>query len=319
MQSLRCSRTQQNLIFILYKGDDNLTNEQLVLRIKAGEDTAANMLKLWEQNKGMVYKIALKFKGQEEIEDLVQQGYLGLYDAVENYDTDAEVLFLSYATYWIKQSMQRYIENSGHVMRIPVHRQEDIRKYNKAVLNFEMKWNRKPTDSELSTLLGMNVEKLDHIRKSLEMGQITSLDEFIKGDIDVTLSETIVSDADIEEQVIGSMNQQEVKRVLWDMVDTLPEDYPLLLRLRYQERLTYKVIGEKLGVTGDAIRQKEARAIKELSRSKRKNVLALYVDGYIKDMSLKGTGVERFRTTWTSATERTALKLLEKEYRYAQK
>ncbi|MBS4932946.1 MAG: sigma-70 family RNA polymerase sigma factor, partial [Clostridiales bacterium] len=214
---------------------------------------------------------------------------------------------------------QRYIENSGHVMRIPVHRQEDIRKYNKAVLNFEMKWNRKPTDSELSTLLGMNVEKLDHIRKSLEMGQITSLDEFIKGDIDVTLSETIVSDADIEEQVIGSMNQQEVKRVLWDMVDTLPEDYPLLLRLRYQERLTYKVIGEKLGVTGDAIRQKEARAIKELSRSKRKNVLALYVDGYIKDMSLKGTGVERFRTTWTSATERTALKLLEKEYRYAQK
>ena len=301
------------------KGCDHLTNEQLVLRIKAGEDTAANMLKLWEQNKGMVYKIALKFKGQEEIEDLVQQGYLGLYDAVENYDTDAEVLFLSYATYWIKQSMQRYIENSGHVMRIPVHRQEDIRKYNKAVLNFEMKWNRKPTDSELSTLLGMNVEKLDHIRKSLEMGQITSLDEFIKGDIDVTLSETIVSDADIEEQVIGSMNQQEVKRVLWDMVDTLPEDYPLLLRLRYQERLTYKVIGEKLGVTGDAIRQKEARAIKELSRSKRKNVLALYVDGYIKDMSLKGTGVERFRTTWTSATERTALKLLEKEYRYAQK
>lgn len=296
-----------------------MTNEQLVLRIKAGENTAANMLKLWEQNKGMVYKIALKFKGQEEIEDLVQQGYLGLYDAVENYDTDAEVLFLSYATYWIKQSMQRYIENSGHVVRIPVHRQEDIRKYNKAVLNFEMKWNRKPTDSELSTLLGMNVEKLDHIRKSLEIGQITSLDESIKGDIDVILSETIVSDADIEEQVIGSMNQQEVKRVLWDMVDTLPEDYPLLLKLRYQERLTYKVIGEKLGVTGDAIRQKEARAIKELSRSKRKNVLALYVDGYIKDMSLKGTGVERFRTTWTSATERTALKLLEKEYRYAQK
>ena len=301
------------------KGCDHLTNEQLVLRIKAGEDTAANILKLWEQNKGMIYKIALKFKGQEEIEDLVQQGYLGLYDAVENYDTDAEVLFLSYATYWIKQSMQRYIENSGHVVRIPVHRQEDIRKYNKAVLNFEMKWNRKPTDSELSTLLGMNVEKLDHIRKSLEMGQITSLDESIKGDIDVTLSETIVSDADIEKQVIGSMNQQEVKRVLWDMVDTLPEDYPLLLKLRYQERLTYKVIGEKLGVTGDAIRQKEARAIKELSRTKRKNVLTPYVDGYIKDMSIKGTGVERFRTTWTSATERTALKILEKEYRYAQK
>lgn len=296
-----------------------MTNEQLVLRIKAGEDTAANMLKLWEQNKGMVYKIALKFKGQEEIEDLVQQGYLGLYDAVENYDTDAEVLFLSYATYWIKQSMQRYIENSGHVVRIPVHRQEDIRKYNKAVLNFEMKWNRKPTDSELSTLLGMNVEKLDHIRKSLEMGQITSLDECVKNDMDIMLSDTIADSIDIENQVIGSMNRQEVKEVLWNMVDELPEDYPLLLRLRYQEGQTLQMIADRFEVPRESIRQKEARAIKELSRSKRKNVLALYVDGYIKDMSLKGTGVERFRTTWTSATERTALKLLEKEYRYAQK
>ena len=296
-----------------------MTNEQLVLRIKAGEDTAANILKLWEQNKGMIYKIALKFKGQEEIEDLVQQGYLGLYDAVENYDTDAEVLFLSYATYWIKQSMQRYIENSGHVVRIPVHRQEDIRKYNKAVLNFEMKWNRKPTDSELSTLLGMNVEKLDHIRKSLEMGQITSLDECVKNDMDIMLSDTIADSIDIENQVIGSMNRQEVKEVLWNMVDELPEDYPLLLRLRYQEGQTLQMIADRFEVPRESIRQKEARAIKELSRSKRKNVLALYVDGYIKDMSLKGTGVERFRTTWTSATERTALKLLEKEYRYAQK
>lgn len=307
MQSLRCS---------LKRGDD-LTNEQLVLRIKAGENTAANMLKLWEQNKGMIYKIALKFKGQEEIEDLVQQGYLGLYDAVENYDTDSEALFLSYATYWIKQSIQRYIENSGHMVRIPVHRQEDIRKYKKAVSNFEMKWNRKPTDGELSALLGVSIEKLDQIRKSLEMGQITSLDEYIKDSEETTVGNTVANNIDIEEQVIGPINQQEVKEVLWNMVDELPEDYPLLLKLRYQEGKTYKIIGETLGVTGDAIRQKEARAIKELSRTRRKKILAPYVDGYIKDMSIKGTGVEHFRTTWTSATERTALKLLEKEYRYA--
>lgn len=296
-----------------------MTNEQLVLRIKTGEDPATNMLKLWEQNKGMIYKIALKFTGYEELDDLMQQGYLGLHDAVENYDTDSEVLFLSYATYWIKQSMQRYIENSGHVVRVPVHRQEDIRKYKKAVLNFEMKWNRKPTDGEVSALLGVSIEKLDQIRKSLEMGQITSLDEYIKDSEETTVENTVASSIDIENQVIGSMNQQEVKEVLWNMVDELPEDYPLLLKLRYQGRLTYKVIGEKLGVTGDAIRQKEARAIKELSRTRRKKILAPYVDGYIKDMSLKGTGVERFRSTWTSSTERTALKLLEKEYRYAQK
>lgn len=290
-----------------------MTNEQLVLRIKAGEDTATNMLKLWEQNKGMIYKIALKFKGQEEIEDLTQQGYLGLCDAVENYDTDSGALFLSYATYWIKQSMQRFIENCGHVVRIPVHRQEDIRKYKKTVSEFEMKWNRKPTDGELSTLLGMNVEKLDHIRKSLEMGQITSTDEYLNDSTDTTVGNTIASNIDIEGQVIGFINRQEIKEVLWNMVDELPEDYPLLLRLRYQEGQTYKIIGETLGVTGDATRQKEARAIKELGKTRNRRILSSYVDGYIKDMSLKGTGLARFRSTWTSSTENTVLKLLEKE------
>ena len=201
------------------RGLDNLTNEQLVLRIKAGENTAANMLKLWEQNKGMIYKIALKFKGYEEIEDLTQQGYLGLCDAVENYDTDSGALFLSYATYWIKQSMQRYIENCGHVVRIPVYRREDIRKYKKAVANFEMKWNRKPTDGELSALLGVSIEKLDQIRKSLEMGQIASIDEYIKDSEDTTVGNTIAGNVDIENQVIGSMNRKEVKEVLWNMVD----------------------------------------------------------------------------------------------------
>lgn len=297
-----------------------MTNEQLVLRIKAGEDTATNMLKLWEQNKGMIYKIALKFKGYEETEDLIQQGYLGLCDAVESYDTDSDVLFMSYAGYWIKQSMQRYIENCSHVVRIPVHRHESARAYRKAIAMFEMEWNRKPTDNELTRLLGISLERLDRIRKSLEMGQITSLDESIKEDADVMLSDTIASDINIEEQVIGSMNQSEVKEVLWNIVDKLPEKYPLIIRLRYQNGMTLKSIGERLGVTGDAIRQQEARAIKELGKTRNRRILSNYVDGYIKDMSLKGTGLARFRSTWTSSTENTALKLLEKEkrMRYAQ-
>ena len=111
-----------------------LTNEQLVLRIKAGENTAANMLQLWEQNKGFIYKIALKYQEYEEIDDLMQQGYLGLYDAIDNYDPSQGVKFITYAGYWIKQSMTRYIDNYSSAVRISVPEQEHIRNYKKVVL-----------------------------------------------------------------------------------------------------------------------------------------------------------------------------------------
>ena len=97
-----------------------VTNEQLVALIRAGENEADNMLKLWNRNKGFVFKTAKKYSGYAEMDDLMQEGYLGLSEAVRYYDAEKGVPFINYAALWIRQAMQRYIDNSGNVVRIPV-------------------------------------------------------------------------------------------------------------------------------------------------------------------------------------------------------
>lgn len=79
-----------------------MTNEQLVLRIRAGENVPDNMLQLWQQNRGFIHKIVNQYKTFAEEEDLEQEGYLGLSEAVNHYNPDEGVTFLHYASYWIK-------------------------------------------------------------------------------------------------------------------------------------------------------------------------------------------------------------------------
>lgn len=96
-----------------------MSNEELVERIQSGEDAQNNMLKLWQQNRGMIERLANDYSKVEEREDLKQEAYFGLYRAVESYNPNKGSSFLTWAIYWIRQSMQRYCQNNGTI-RIPV-------------------------------------------------------------------------------------------------------------------------------------------------------------------------------------------------------
>lgn len=106
------------------------SNEQLALRIKVGEDIADNMLKLWQQNQGMIEELAGKYCHMAEKEDLKQEAYFAIYKAVDSYDPDKGSSFLTWAVFWIRQQMQRYCQNNG-VVRMPVHVSEKIQQYRK--------------------------------------------------------------------------------------------------------------------------------------------------------------------------------------------
>lgn len=121
-----------------------MTNEQLVALIRAGDDEANNMLQLWQQNKGFIYKLAKRYSGYAELEDLTQEGYLGLCEAVHQYDLDMGVPFINYAAFWIKQAMRRYIDNCSSVVRIPVHAKEDIREYQKVLKEYWKYYGHEP-------------------------------------------------------------------------------------------------------------------------------------------------------------------------------
>ena len=98
-----------------------MTNEQLVALIQAGEDTGSNMALLYDQVKDFIRSVGWQYRDTGEMEDLLQEGYLALYLAIDNYDPAAGVKFLTYASHWIHQRMRRYLQNNGSCMRIPVN------------------------------------------------------------------------------------------------------------------------------------------------------------------------------------------------------
>ena len=108
-----------------------MDNGQIVSRIQAGENEQENMTLLWQQNRNFITMIARKYSSCAEMEDLEQEGYIGLYEAVRHYDASSEVPFINYAAFWIRQVMRRYIDNCGRVVRIPTHAVDKMQHYKK--------------------------------------------------------------------------------------------------------------------------------------------------------------------------------------------
>ncbi len=202
-----------------------MDNEQLVARIRAGEDVAKNMLELYNQNRGFIVKVAKRYQGFAEMEDLLQEGYIGLSEAVSRYDADKNSSFIHYAAFWIRQSMSRYVDNCGSVVRIPVQARGEIREYNRVVREYRKYYGEWPSDCALCRLLGVTREKLQEIRKSVQIGQMRSLSEVLGGDgEEFTLEDSIASDQDLEGDAIREADTAAMKRDLWVAVDSLPGD-----------------------------------------------------------------------------------------------
>lgn len=287
-----------------------MENEELVARIKAGIDTADNMLALWQQNKAMICKIARKYSAYADIEDLQQEGYLALYPAIDGYNPDNGNKFLSYATTVIDQRLRRYISDSGSPVRIPEHERVKIYEYKKMVNAFQTYLNRKPTRQEIARSMGLSDKAVRELEKSVRMGQITSLDTPLtdEGGTD-TLIDMIPDENNAMSDVIDDMQQEELKAVIWDVVDSLPGKQGVVIRARFQRGQTLKETGAELGVTLERVRTVQNEGLRGLRRGHRARVLREYYEGDVYNAALHGSGVERFNRTWTSSTERVALEL----------
>lgn len=294
-----------------------MTNEQLVIRIKAGEDVADHMEQLYNQTRRFIHAIAWRFRDIGELEDLEQEGYLALYDAIDGYDPDHGVKFLTYAEYWIRQRMQRYLQMNGSCMRLPVHCQEKVRQYERFVLEYEREYGRKPSEWETEVHLGLSPEQIGDIKKSACMAKLGSLDSPVNGldgGEDTTVGELVADPADLEADVLDRMQHEQLCSVLWECVDSLEDRQPEVIRKRYQEGRTLEAIGADYGVTREVIRQTERKALRALRGPRYSKRLRPFMDIY--GMALTGNGVGRFNRTWTSSTERAALKELDWEERF---
>lgn len=283
------------------------SNEQLVARIKSGENEAECMLSLWQQNQGFIHKMAVKYSGYAEIEDLKQEGYIGLCEAVRHYDPAANVPFINYAAFWIKQTMQRYIDNCGGVVRLPVHAREWIAKYKKITSEYRKYYGCEPTDKEMRAFLGVSAEKLENIKKSMRMGQIQSLDEPLSEEGESFLVDTVAASSDIEEDIIKMLDTAAMSKELWTAVDLLPGEQSEVIRQRYKERKTMQEAGDSIGISASAVRSIESKAMRTLRLPHRCGKLKRYFEEYLSAAPVHHVGVESFKRTWTSEVEREAL------------
>ena len=297
-----------------------MTNEQLVARIRAGENVGENMAQLYEQVKRFIHASAWRYRDSGMVEDLEQEGFLALYDAVDGYDEAQGVRFLTYAEYWIRQRISRYLQVNGSSLRLPVHCQEKLLRYKRLCSSFQLEHGREPSEREIARLMGLTLEQVREIKGNACMARVGSLDAPVKGldgGEDTTVGDLVATPADPTGEAVDRVQRAQLCAVLWECVDSLPGQQPTVIRQRYQDGMSLREIGEVQGTTAEAVRQIHAKALRELRASRFSKRLRPFLPEAerIYSMGLRGNGVGKFHRTWTSSTEKAALWLDEQEER----
>lgn len=289
-----------------------MTNEQLILRIQAGDNVAEHMLQLWKQNKGFIAMIAKKYLQYAEMEELEQEGYIALCNAVQGYKHEQGMSFINYAAFYMHRQFERCANNNRSVP-LPFGASGNVYKYKKIYAQFLKIYQRNPTDREMQNFLGVNNGTFASIKSALYSCNTESIEKPVAGEEEeLTLGDMIASPTNIEEECIERLDRETMGRELWIAVDQLPGDCPEVIRKRYKERFTMKEVGEDLQVSVDKVREVERRAMRLLRLPNRCGKFRRYYEEYLAAGPVIHVGVESFNRTWMSATELAAIRNYER-------
>lgn len=244
-----------------------MDNETLVKLIKEGKDIKSNMERLYVQNKGLLYKIVKRYRNIDrmtDIDDLMQQAYIGLVEAVEHYDPDKGALFMTYAPYWIRQNIKRYLESTGRIIALPVHTQEKIYRYQKVTGAYLSQYNREPTDREYCYWMDCTQKQLESIRRTMRISAPCSLESPVGEDLTVgDISSNIENTED-------AIDRERLTVSLWDAVKDAIEDSTdsQIIEDRYKRRMTMSECGKKHGLTAEKARQRQDKSMRKLRNNR---------------------------------------------------
>jgi len=241
-------------------------------RIAKGDPVARR--KMIEANLRLVVKIARKYMHQGISHlDLIEEGNLGLIRAVEKFDASRNCRFSTYATWWIRQSIERAIANFSRTIRLPIHISSRVYRISKIVRNYVEKNGNEPSPEEIVEISGL---PLDFVANLFSMVVKTySLETIIDEDGKLTLEEVLASTS--AEEPLSAFEQTRRVEEVASWLDTLGNDEKRVIILRYgldgEEPQTLESIGKVFGVTRERIRQIEQKSINKLRRIvKRRNI-----------------------------------------------
>ncbi len=248
---------------------------ELAQRIKKGDRAALE--KLTRANLRFVVSVAKQYQNQGlSLPDLINEGNLGLIKAAEKFDETRGFKFISYAVWWIRQSILQALAEQSRIVRLPLNQVGSLNKINKAFSKFEQENERIPSAEELADVLEITKEKIaDTMRVS---GRHVSVDApFIEGEDNSLLDVLVNNDSPIADRaLINESLIREIERALATLTERERDIIKLFFGIGVQE-MTLEEIGEKFGLTRERVRQIKEKAIRRLRHTSRSKLLKSYL------------------------------------------
>ncbi len=248
---------------------------ELAQRIKKGDQIALE--KLTRANLRFVVSVAKQYQNQGlSLPDLINEGNLGLIKAAEKFDETRGFKFISYAVWWIRQSILQALAEQSRIVRLPLNQVGSLNKINKAYSKFEQEHERKPSPEELADQLELPAEKVaDTLRVS---GRHISVDApFVEGEDNSLLDVLVNSDSpNADKTLINESLAREIERALATLTERESDIIKLFFGIGCQE-MTLEEIGERFGLTRERVRQIKEKAIRRLRHTSRSKLLKSYL------------------------------------------
>ena len=241
--------------------------EVLVARASLAGDEAARH-RMINSNLRLVVMIAKRYTNRGlPLLDLIEEGNLGLMRAVEKFDPERGFRFSTYATWWIRQSIERALMNQGRTIRLPIHIQKDINTIVRCTRELRSSLRREPSTSEIADVLDRDPGEVSKLLKLSE--KITSVDNQLSDDTERSLVDTVSSH--VEDNPLSLVDDEKVEGCLEEWLDDLPDRQREILARRFglmgYEASTLEAVGEEVGLTRERVRQIQIDALARLKRA----------------------------------------------------
>jgi len=261
-------------------GREELINadEEVVLAKKIREGDQAALEKLTKSNLRFVVSVAKQYQNQGlSLPDLINEGNLGLIKAAKRFDETRGFKFISYAVWWIRQSILQALAEQSRIVRLPLNQVGSLNKINKAFSKLEQEFEREPSAEELSDVLELPQDKVaDTMRVS---GRHVSMDApFVNGEENSLLDVLVNHDSPrADNGLLNESLQREIERSLSTLTERERDVVKLFFGIGINHGLTLEEIGAKFDLTRERVRQIKEKAIRRLRHNSRSKLLKTYL------------------------------------------